>query len=188
MTAVKKMISIEEFIHIYEGQPVEYLNGYPLELQATVPDHGYAQINLGVELSQFFKERDPKNSDGWWILTEAAVSYGSRYLFSHDLAGWKTSTLAQRPRNYPILERPDWVCEILSTNHRHDQITKKQILHEYKVPYYWIVDPTSQILYVFEWSEKAYLAILTLDKSYKGRIPPFLGGEIELMKLFGNTE
>ncbi len=30
MNETKNKITLEEFIHIYEGQPVEYLNGYPL--------------------------------------------------------------------------------------------------------------------------------------------------------------
>jgi Uma2 family endonuclease len=116
------------------------------------------------------------------------VRYGSRYLFYHDLAGWKKSALPERPKEYPVSQRPDWVCEILSQDRKHDEVVKKHILHTQKVPYYWIVDPVIETISVFEWNEKEYISILELNISYVGFIPPFWGREISMRSLFGEDE
>jgi Uma2 family endonuclease len=185
MTVIKKKLSLDEFLIQYEDERFEYLDGQAIEIDAASTDHGYIQLSIGGELRQLFRKKGPKSPDGWWMIAKAPVRYGSRYLFYHDLAGWKQSTSPQRPRDYPVSQRPDRVCEILFQNRKHDEIVKKHILHTQKLPYYWIVDPTNEVIVVFEWQEKEYQLLLEIDVSYKGIIPPFWGKEIDLKSLFG---
>jgi Uma2 family endonuclease len=180
-------ITIEEFIKNYEGTRCQFHKGEVWEAHPTSPDHSHLQLYIGRLLANHFGKGSEPNG-GWWLFTEVAVKYGDNSLFSHDLAGWRRSRVSHRPKRYPVSERPDWVCEILSANSARDLITKKKILFENEVPYYWIVNPLENILSVFEWSPKSYLSILDIDLSFVGKIPPFDAIDIKLAVLFGEIE
>ena len=133
MTAAKQLmpLTIEEFEVQYFGTRCQFHEGHVWEAQATSPDHSYLQRSIGEGIGLFFnKAGGPKSPGGWWIYTEVAVRYSGKSLFSHDLAGWKRSRFPDRPRRFPIKDRPDWVCEILSSNDANDLVKKKAVLHE----------------------------------------------------------
>ena len=191
MTAVRKknLITVEEFIHNYEGSRCQFHEGEVWEAQANGPDQSYLQASMAAELHAYFnKTGGPKAPGGWWILTEAAVRYQNRSLFSHDLAGWRRSKTPDRPRRFPITERPDWVCEILSINEANDLVKKKAVLHENEVPFYWVVEPTEKVISVFQWQEKGYLSILDVTANFVGRIPPFEALDLKANVLFGEED
>jgi hypothetical protein len=199
MGTAKKIerITIEEFEAHYLDTRSEFHNGevWPEEMPGdgkqtqAAPDHSFIQFCIGQTLGPFFnKKGGPKFPGGWWLFDECAVRYGDGNLFLHDLGGWKRSRVPERPRRHPITERPDWVCEILSTNHSNDRHTKRAVLHEHQVPYYWIVDPIGRLIEVYEWAEKGYLLLMTFDESYTGRIPPFEAVELKVSVLFGEED
>ena len=191
MTALKKTkpITIEEFIQNFEGSRCQFHDGEVWETQATTPDHSYLQASLSATLHFIFnKTGGPKAPGGWWIFTEVAVRYADRSLFSHDLAGWKRSQFAERPRRFPISDRPNWVCEILSTNEANDLVKKKAVLHQYEVPFYWVVDPSEKVITVFEWTEKGYVSILDVTVGFEGGIPPFDSVKLKANVLFGEED
>ncbi len=191
MTAAKKLntLSIEEFQTQYFGTKCQFHEGEVWQAQATTPDHSYLQSCFAAYLHQYFnKTGGPKQPGGWWILTEVAVRYSAKSLFSHDLAGWKRSRFPERMRRYPITERPDWVCEILSTNETNDLVKKKAVLHEHEVPFYWIADPSEKVITVFEWSPKGYVSILDVTEGFEGKIPPFDAMHLKANVLFGEVD
>ena len=191
MIPVKKSnpISIEEFIETDQVARSQYHDGFVWEAQPSTPDHSYIQLAIGRMLANVFGKRSgPDGKGGWWLFTEVAVKYGEESLFSHDLAGWRRDRVPHRPRKYPVSERPDWVCEILSSNSARDLVTKKKVLYEHQVPFYWIVNPAENILSVYEWGPKSYLSILDVDMDFEGPIPPFDATDIKLSVLFGEEE
>ena len=200
MTAAKKIstITIEEFEELYKNTRCEFHNGEvwselgPLDSTKSaqaVPDHSYLQFCIGKELGNLFhRTGGPKGPGGWWFFDEVAVKYGQNSLFLHDLAGWKRVTTSQRPRRYPITERPDWVCEILSSNDSNDLVKKRAVLHQHEVPFYWIVHPSENIITVLEWSPKGYVAILDVVAGFEGKIPPFDNVTLKENVLFGEED
>lgn len=199
MVVIKKIepITIEEFMRTYKDTRCQFHNGDVWDEESpdsirqalSVPDHSYVQFCIGKVLgSLFHRSESPKGPGGWWFFDEVAVKYGQASLFIHDLAGWKRARLPERPRRYPISERPDWVCEILSTNSTNDRITKKATLHAHEVPYYWIVEPQERSISVLEWSEKGYVSILDVTEGFVGRIPPFDAVELKANVLFGEED
>ena len=56
-----------------------------------------------------------------------------------DIAGWRRERLAELPSEVPIRLRPDWTCEVLSSNHRNDLVKKKRLYHQHQVPHYWCI-------------------------------------------------
>jgi Uma2 family endonuclease len=181
--------SIEDFEAEDWDARSQFHEGEVWEAQATTPTHNNFQGALSEVLrSHFHKKPGGPRPGGWWILPEAAVRYGSKSLFCHDLAGWKRDRVAAIPKNYPIRERPDWVCEILSTNQANDRHKKRVVLHEFEVPFYWIVDPEERLLEVYEWAEKGYILSQSVDESFTGRIPPFDATVLKASLLFGEED
>jgi Uma2 family endonuclease len=88
----------------------------------------------------------------------------------------------------PARVRPDWVCEILSTNRRNDLIKKKRVYHRHEVPHYWILDPEEATLTVYRWSPDGYVEILAAERGERVRAEPFDALEIAVGVLFGDEE
>ncbi len=191
MTAAKKFdpLTIEEFEVAYEGTLCQFHEGEVWDAQATTLNHSDF-MGAMTELLRllFHKKSGPKSPGGWWIYPEVAVRYGDKSLFAHDLAGWRRARIPEMPRKFPVDVRPDWVCEILSSNASNDRIKKKAVLHEHEVPYYWIVDPDEKSINVLEWSEKGYVSILDVTEGFEGKIPPFEGVILKANVLFGEEE
>ncbi len=191
MTAAKKLksITIEEFETQYFETRCQFHNGEVWEAQATSPDHSYLQSTISQAIGMLFnKIGGPLRPGGWWIFTEVAVRYSDKSLFSHDIAGWKRSRFPIRPQRYPIKDRPDWVCEILSSNSSNDRIKKKSVLHEHEVPFYWIVDSIEKTIDVLKWTQEGYVSILDVTEGFEGKIPPFDSVTLKANVLFGEED
>lgn len=65
--------------------------------------------------------------------------------FRPDLAGWRRERLATLPAELPVLVRPDWVCEVLSTNRQNDLVKGQRAYHRNEVGNYWILDPIAKL-------------------------------------------
>jgi Uma2 family endonuclease len=191
MFALKKtnILTIEEFIENYEGTRCQFHEGEIWEAQATNLDHSDFMGSMTEELrSVFHKKGGGKFPGGWWIYPEVAVRYFEKSLFAHDLAGWRRALTPEMPRKFPVTVRPDWVCEILSSNDANDLVRKRRILHEAEVPYYWIVHPKEKIISVLEWSPKGYVSILDVTEGFEGKIPPFDAVVLKANVLFGEED
>jgi Uma2 family endonuclease len=158
--------------------------------QETSPsfEHGQAQFHVATELARFGK-RGPDGKGGWWFATEVTVLYATDQGYVHDVAGWRKDRPGKKPTGSKVTERPDWVCEIVSpSNWRKDLVDKYRNLHTYGVPHYWIVDPVAMRLTVYRWHADGYLQIATFAPGDVARIEPFDALEIEVARLFGETD
>ena len=191
MTVAKKLkpLTIEEFESQYSETRCQFHEGEVWDAQATTAEHNNFQGAFAEILRPLFhKKGGPGKPGGWWILPECAVRYLTRNYFIHDLAGWRRSRVPDIPKGIPVITRPDWVCEILSTNEANDLVKKKAVLHEHEVPFYWIVDPTEKVITVFEWSPKGYVSILDVTTGFEGKIPPFDAVTLKANVLFGEED
>jgi Uma2 family endonuclease len=191
MAAIRRtnFLSLDEFILNYEGTRCQYHEGEIWEAQPTSPDHSFIQRSISENIGFLFsKIGGPKRPGGWWIFTEAAVRYENKSLFSHDIAGWKRTLHPERPRRYPISEKPDWVCEILSNNTADDLVKKKVVLYENEVPFYWIVHPAEKLITIFKWSSEGYVSILDVAEGFEGHLPPFESVVLKANVLFGEQD
>lgn len=183
-STAKKLYTLEDWFNVDEER-CELIEGDLVYKSLPSSEHSYSQRAIATILTGEYnwKRKGPK---GWWIGTEISVVYNGRPNgFIHDLAGWRKENYPEKPRGKRVVERPDWVCEILSGNRKDDLDTKKWVLHEHRVPYYWIVDLESEIISVLEWSEKGYLIIADARKSQKRILSPF-DMEFDVSVLLGN--
>jgi hypothetical protein len=173
---------VDERLEVHAGQHV------PKE--AARYEHSDAQLGVGSALRGPFQRPSGRGGSpgGWWIATEAEVTYPG-WTFLHDLAGWKRDRVADKPTGRPVRVVPDWVCEILSTNRKHDTVTKFDVLGAAGVRHYWLLDVDARELVVHrldggKWTRVA--AYVANEPGQRARIEPFDALELEIAVLFGD--
>lgn len=164
----------------------EVVNGVLLEKEATSGRHGGAQFRLGEQLGPYNRKPGGPKPGGWWFASEVEVLFEDTQVFKPDLAGWRRERLAELPAMVPIALRPDWVCEILSTNRSRDLVHKKRVYHQHQVPHYWIIDPATETLSVNRWHPDGYVEVLIAERGERVRAEPFDGVELQIGVLFGD--
>ncbi|MES2614020.1 MAG: Uma2 family endonuclease [Bdellovibrionota bacterium] len=185
MGAARQLISVEDWLEIGEEERCELIEGDIVYKAMPSSEHSDSQSAIAAVVKNEFQWKR-KGPTGWWIGTEISVIYEGRPNgFIHDLAGWRKENYPDKPRGKKVVERPDWVCEILSGNRKDDLDTKKWVLHEHKVPYYWVVDLQAEIISVLKWQKEGYLIIADARKSEKRMLEPF-DMEFNISVLLGN--
>jgi Uma2 family endonuclease len=82
--------------------------------------------------------------------------------------------------------RPDWVCEILSTNRRRDLVDKLNVLAAVGAPFYWIVDPDEKTITVLRLELQGYVVALATAAGETVRAQPFDAVELRVSAIFGD--
>lgn len=168
---------------------VEVHAGRAVPKEAARYEHSDAQGGVAVAVrGPFHRPPGSGGPGGWWIATEAEVAYPG-WTFLHDLAGWRRERVPSKPAGRPVQVTPDWVCEILSTNRKHDTVTKFDVLKTAGVRHYWLIDVDARELVVHrleagEWIRAA--AFAEVEPGQRARIEPFEVEEIEVAVLFGD--
>lgn len=185
---VKRLATVGDLLALPEDRAAEVVAGELVEKAAPSPDHGTAQAGLSGVLFGFRGPAGggPRGPGGWWLMTEVEVFYENHETYRHDVAGWRRDRVPDRPRDRPIRLPPDWVCEIVSpSNAANDTVRKPRVLHEHRVPHYWLIDPAEGTLRVMRWMEDGYLEALSATAEEIVRAEPFEAIEIPLGEVFG---
>lgn len=181
--------TVEQWIEACSTERVELIEGEIVKRLNPSADHSYSAHRISASLAPFDDKLGGSGGPGgWWIYAEAHVVYPGRPNgFVHDLAGWRRDKHENRPRGKKIVERPDWVCEIISSNRSSDLVKKKRVLHEHRVPHYWTLDHRDELLTVYRWVEGGFLPIheISLDENQTLELEPFIGKMFSIEKLFG---
>ena len=159
------------------GCTVEYSRGRILVATAGVA-HQLAESKLKSRLD---------DDEDWMIVTgiHVALSCGTRR--QPDISGWREPVRLDSTASQ-VTQRPDWVCEILSAKTKKQDLPNGDKFLEYAasgIPHYWIVDPTTGQITVFELRVDEYIPIqkASLNENRKCQLSPF-GMELDLTKVF----
>ena len=168
----------------------EVIGGVIVEKAVPGPDHADAHGALIVQLRRpFHRRKQGSLPGGWWVLASVDIALTPQDVCCPDIAGFRRDRVPERPRDWPVTQRPDWVCEILSpSNASNDLVKKLRVYHRTAIPYYWIVDPTNETLTVLRWTPDGYLAALTAGKTDRVRAEPFAEIELRVGALFNVEE
>ena len=166
----------------------ELIEGSIADKGAASAEHGDAQFTLSGWMRPFRRRPGGRHPGGWWFATEVEIFFDPKNTFRPDIAGWRRERLPERPKGTPIEVRPDWVCEILSTNRRNDLVRKKRVYHRHEVPHYWIVDPAEETLSVHRWAPEGYLEVLIAERGERVNAEPFGAIPLQVGILFGDEE
>jgi Uma2 family endonuclease len=186
---VSSVATLEDLLAIPEEERRhELIEGSIVEKGAATGEHGAVQRKLSAYVDPYDQRPGGRRPGGWWFATEVDVYFDPTNTFRPDVVGWRRGRVPERPRGTPITVRPDWICEILSTNKRNDLIKKKRIYHRHQVPHYWIIDPEQEILAVYRWAQDGYIEILVAERGEQVRAEPFDAIPLQIGVLFGDDE
>jgi Uma2 family endonuclease len=168
---------------------MEVHGGQLVPKEAARFEHSDAQGGIAFALRGPFQRRSGAGGPGgWWIAVEPECAY-TGWTFLHDLAGWRRDRVPDKPKGRPVRERPDWVCEILSSNRRHDTVTKFDVLGKAGVKHYWLLDVDARELVVHRLEDNGWVRAAAFVASEPGQlesIEPFEAAPLELGVLFGD--
>ena len=134
--------------------------------------HNAAATALGsVLVSPFQNGRG--GPGGWVFAIETEVMFGENLLVP-DIAGWRKERLTTYPETNWTSVRPDWVCEATSPSTAlRDRHFKRDIYANAGVPHYWILDPRSRMLEVFQLEKGKWNLFGTFSAGNDVAAPPF---------------
>ena len=183
----RKLATVDDLFAIAEGERRhELIEGVIEPKGAASAEHGAAQVKLSEYVGPFHRRPSGSAPGGWWFGTEVDVYFDEENTFRPDVTGWRRDRVPERPSGALVSIRPDWVCEILSTNRRNDIVKKKRVYHRHQLPHYWILDPLEKTLSVFRWAEPGYVLVLAAVAEDLVHPEPFDALEVVVAELFGD--
>ncbi len=189
ITAPRRPATFEDLLAREDAERLEIIDGEILERPASSPAHAFAKTKLAAILGPFNRRPAGRGAGGWWMLSRIHVGHPGGEIYCHDTAGWRRDRVPERPTEWPVRLRPDWVCEIVSPKHeRNDLIVKPRVLHGAEVPHYWILDPEERLLLVHRWSPDGYVVVQRATAGETIRAEPFDAIELRVGVLFGDDE
>src|SRR5262245_37146129 len=137
--------------------------------------HGSSQANLtGRLVGPYGRRPGGRSPGGWRFMTETEVRFEDHEVYRPDVAGWRRERMPALPEEFPITLRPDWVCEIISPSNERNDIIKKMLTYQRThVPHYWLIDPITEALVVYRWTEAGYLLVQSAQHEERIRAEPF---------------
>lgn len=152
--------------------------------------HGTAQMGLADEIAGPYGPRSRGRGPGGWIFaSEVEIAFEPSQIFRPDVSGWRRERFPALSVEAPVLVRPDWVCEILSSsNPRNDLIKKMRVYQRCQVQHYWILDPEEETLSVHRWTAEGYLTVQTAEGDERLRAEPFPEVELSVRGLVEGDE
>jgi Uma2 family endonuclease len=183
--------TVADFLAIPEAQRFhEIIDGELVRKAMPSGPHGRAQFRLAAEIGGPYDRRLGRGGPGGWIFaTEVEILLEPSDLFRPDVAGWRRERVQKLPKEGPISERPDWVCEILSPSNKQNDLFKKlRTYRRCQVAHYWIIDPDIESLAVYRWTPDGYLLVVTAQGEERVRAEPFDAVELSVHDLIGGDE
>ena len=149
----KDRYTYEDYQQLPEGAPYELLRGRLAMSPAPTPRHQLVQANLFFELSRGVRDQD----EGHALSAPLDVRLSDTTVLQPDLLFIETDR-TDLIGDQAIEGAPDLVVEILSPASAHRDLTEKKRLYEtHGVREYWVVDPDSETVEIFENSENGFL-------------------------------
>jgi Uma2 family endonuclease len=185
-----KLATLADLLALSEDELKRYelIEGAITERGAGSGAHGAVQAKTVEAVSPFHRRPGGRWPGGWWFGIEVDLYFDEQNTLKPDVSGWRRDRVPERPREMPVMIRPDWVCEILSTNKRNDLIKKKRVYHRHGVPHYWIIDPVEESLTVLRWTPDGYVEILVAERGEEVRAEPFEAMALKAGVLFGDED
>jgi len=188
-TSAKTLATVDDLFAIPEAERHhELIEGVIEPKGAASGRHGAAQYELAAYVHPFDRRPGGDAPGGWWCALAVDIYFDPANTFCPDVVGWRRERVPRRPKETLVEVRPDWVCEILSTNRRNDLVRKKRVYHRHQVPHYWILDPDEGMLTVYRWVPDGYLEVLTAERGEDVRPEPFEAIALRVGALFGDED
>ena len=168
----KRQATYADIEALPEGVRGELIYGALYTHPRPTPRHSAVATALGLELGNPF-QKGSGGPGGWIFMIETEVMFGENLLVP-DIAGWRRERLTAFPETNWVSVRPDWICEATSPSTAlRDRHFKRDIYASAGVPHYWIIDPRSRILEVFQLELEKWTLFGTYSAGNDVAAPPF---------------
>ena len=180
----QKKATYDDLYGLPENMNGEIIDGELIASPRPSRRHGYTSASLTAKVIPEYQFREGGGPGGWVIMDEPEISFGDNIIVP-DIAGWKRERFPVEEDHNWISVVPDWVCEIVSPRSASiDRIRKMGLYAAHGVPYYWIIDPISKTLEVYENENSRWLVIGLFAGNDTVRVLPFHESEIDLSSLW----
>ncbi|NOY26717.1 MAG: Uma2 family endonuclease [Oligoflexia bacterium] len=185
-----KLATAADLLSLDPDGRFEILGGDIVQKAAPSGRHGTAQSAVvGQVWHPFDRRPGGAGPGGWWILTEVDIELAMYDVIRPDIAGWMRDRVPNRPTGFPVTDRPDWVCEVLSpSTMRRDLGEKRRLLQQHQVPWYWTVDPDAMFVQVMRWTDQGYVIHQTAWPGEHLGLAPFDAVKFDVGRFFGIEE
>jgi Uma2 family endonuclease len=152
--------------------------------------HGSSQANLtGRLVGPYGRRPGGRSPGGWRFMTETEIRFEDHEVYRPDVAGWRREHMLALPEESPVTLRPDWVCEIISPSNERNDIVRKMLTYQRtRVPHYWLIDPITEAMVVYRWTEAGYLLVQSAQREERIRAEPFEGVSLSPRSLLDGDE
>ncbi|MCA2960633.1 MAG: Uma2 family endonuclease [Silvanigrellales bacterium] len=196
MMAAPKLKTLQDFIEasrVSEGPSLELIDGEIVRKAMPGGKHGKLASRVVSRVETVFDRKSRSDgTGGWWILSDVSVHYRKmERVLEPDIAGWRRDRISTCPSEFPVPDRPDWVCEICHTTRKKDTTIVPETMAAEGVPFYWLLDVEHENLQVFELVEpsRKYALVRSLFRNDGNvRIPPFDAVTFNINVLLGDDE
>lgn len=108
--------------------------------------HVLAVSSLCAELSLAYRKQ--ADTTAWWVLKEPEIHFKlDELVLVPDIAAWRKSSSPAIPHDHKFLTKPDWVCEVMSSETHHIEHQQKVELYaEQGIAYFWRVYPERNVV------------------------------------------
>ena len=149
---VKASYTFEDYEHLPEGAPYEFIEGQLIMSPYPTPQHQIITKHLLVGLNHYTQE----HAIGIVIQSPIGVKLSETTVLEPDILFIAEHRCEIIGDKY-IEGAPDLVVEVLSPSNAYYDLRKKKRLYEqFGVREYWIVDPEEQSVEVYILQEAAY--------------------------------
>ena len=182
-SATKEKTVYEKWLELPENVIGEIIMGNLHVSPRPAPRHGNAASSLLDEVMGPF-HKGKGGPGGWLIMIEPEVHLENNILVP-DLAGWRRERMPHIPDEAFFSVVPDWICEVLSPSTAVlDKAKKMPLYAQQGVKHFWMVDPISKTLEIYENDHARWVLVHTYANDDKVRSVPFDAIEIELSMLW----
>lgn len=175
---------------IPDGLKAEICRGELIVQSSPSYEHQKVVANVDRQITTRFHNGDG-GPGGWVIVTDFNIylpeSMQETYEQEHlrpDVVGWRRLVMPKTPVGAGTAIVPTWVCEVLSTNERHDRKVKMPFYHRLGIQHAWLIDPINRVLEIYTRDPIDWVRIMTVFATDKGHIPPFEECELDITTLW----
>lgn len=142
----KKVYSIEEYHNLPNDIRTELIDGQIYYMEPPSRSHQKILEPLFKEIERYLKNKH-KNYNVFKSPFSVQLKENENTVVEPDIS---MICEPEKQINFSYLGAPDWIIEIISSNHAsHDYIRKLAHYCDAKVKEYWIVDPDKQSVLVY---------------------------------------
>ena len=141
---------------IPDGLKAEIIDGQLIVQSSPTFEHQTVSGNLEQHLAPRFRDGD--DGPGGWIIVQDLNVYLPEHMQTTfeqehvrpDVLGWRRDVMPRPPKGPGSSVVPTWICEVLSTNEKHDREIKMPIYDALGVSFAWLLDPTKRKLEIYK--------------------------------------